>query len=113
MCCPFAVSMVVQMPSSHMVTYRIELCCKRKLFKVRLCVLMTLNVLKTHPADNTSSILDGSNAISIVWVLALGDQIANRDSIGDRTRTANECFEIASNFNLMEGCEFVQVKADR
>ena len=54
-----------------------------------------------------------SHAIIIVWVLALGDQIVNGDSIGDRTRTVTECFEIVSNFNLMEGCEFVQVKTDR
>jgi hypothetical protein len=67
-------------------------------------------LLSTHTADNTSSILDGSHAIRIVWVLALGNHIANGDSIGDRTRTVNECFEIASNFNRMERSKFIQIK---
>ena len=71
---------------------------------------MTLNMLKAHTADDTSSILDGSHAVSIVWVLALGNQIANGYSIGDRTRTVNECFETASDFNPTEGGEFVQVE---
>ena len=71
-------------------------------------------MLKMHMADNTSSILYGSHAISIVWVLALGNHIANGDSIGDRTRSAvNECFEIVSNFNHMERCKFVQGNAYR
>jgi hypothetical protein len=78
--------MVVQMLSSHVITYHTELCCKRKLFNVCLHVLVTLNMLKTHTADNMSSIFDGSHAVSIVWVLALGNRIANRDSIGDHTR---------------------------
>jgi hypothetical protein len=107
--------MVVQMPSSHMITYHIELlCCKWKLFEVCLCVLVTLKMLKTHMTDNmSSSILDGSHAISIVWVLVLGNHIANGDSIGDCTHTVNECFEIASNCNHMERCKFIPVKAYR
>ena len=103
LCCPFAISMVVQMPNSHVITYCIELCCKRKLFKVRLSVLVTLNMLKMHMADNTSTwILDVVVMQSAVWVLALGNHIANGDSIRDRTRTVHECFEITSNFNRME-----------
>ena len=113
LCCPSTVSMVVQMPSSIAITDRIELCCKRELFEVCLRVLVTLDMLKSHSTDNLSSILDGSHAISIVWVLALGNHIANGDSIGGCTRTVNECFEIASNFNRMVGCEFIQIKAYR
>ena len=81
--------------------------------EVGLRVLMTLNMLKAHTADDTSSILDGSHAVSIVWVLALGNQIANGYSIGDRTRTVNECFETVSDCNPMEGGESVEVKTDR
>jgi hypothetical protein len=68
-------------------------------------------MLKSHSTDKPSSILDGSHAIIIVWVLVLGNHIANGDSIGDCTHIVNECFEIASNFNRMERCEFIQVKA--
>ena len=78
-----------------------------------LRVLVTLGMLKSHSVDNPSSILDGSHAISIVWILALGNHIANGDSIEDCTRTVNECFEIASNFNRMERCEFIQIKTFR
>jgi hypothetical protein len=66
LCCPFAVSVVVQTPSSHVITYIVLSCAANGSFLKFVCVLMTLNVLKTHTADNTSSILDGSNAISIV-----------------------------------------------
>ena len=45
---------------------------------------MTLNMFKAHTADDMRSILDGSRSVSIVWVLALGNQIANGYSIGDR-----------------------------
>jgi hypothetical protein len=65
-----------------LITERIELCCKRKLFEVCFRVLVTLDMLKSHLTDNPNSILDGSHAISIVWVLALGNHIANGDSIG-------------------------------
>ena len=68
------------------------------MLELGLRVLVTLNMLKAHTADNTSSILDDRHAVSIVWVLALGNQIANGYSIGDRTRTVNECFETVSDF---------------
>jgi hypothetical protein len=64
---------------------------------------MTLNMFKAHTADDPRSILDGSHAVSIVWVLGLGNQIANGYNIGDRTHTVDECFEAASDFNHMEG----------
>jgi hypothetical protein len=97
--CPFTVSMIVQMPSSIAITDRIELCLKPKLFEVCLRVLVTLDMFKSHSTDNPSSILDGSHTVSIVWVFALGDHVANGDSIGDCARTVNECFESASNFD--------------
>ena len=105
--------MVVQMLSSIVITDRIELCLKRKRVKVCLRALVTLDMFKSHWINNPSSILDGSHAVSIVWVFALGDHIANGDSIGDCARTVNECFEFASNFNRMERCKFVQVEAYR
>ena len=74
---------------------------------------MTLNMFKAHTADDTRGILDDSHAVSIVWVLGLGNQIANGYSIGDRTRTVDECFETASDFNLMKGDEFVKVETYR
>jgi hypothetical protein len=95
------------------ITERIELSCKWELFEVCLRVLLTVDMLKSHSTDNLSSILDDIHAISIVWVLALENQITNGDSIGDCTHTVNECFEIASNFNRMVGCEFIQIKAYR
>ena len=78
--------------------------------EVGLCILKTLNMFKAHTADDTRSIFDGSHAVSIVWVLALGNQITNRYSIGDRTRTVNECFEAASDFNSLESDQFFQVE---
>ena len=71
-------------------------------------------MLKAHMTDDTRRILDGSHAVSIVWVLALGNQIANDGySIGDRNRTVDECFEAASHFNLIEGGYFVQEETYR
>ena len=64
---------------------------------------MTLNMLKAHAADNTRSILNCSHTVSILWVLAIGKQIANGYSIGDRTCNVDACFEAAPDFNLMEG----------
>ena len=66
------------MPSSHAITYRIKLCCKRYFVKVGLRILVTLYMFKAHrTADDTRGILDDSHAVCIVWVLALGDQVAN------------------------------------
>jgi hypothetical protein len=101
------------MPSSIVITDHIELCLKRKYVEVCLRVLVTLDMFKSHSTDNPSSILDGSHAVSIVGIFALGDHIANGDSIGDCARTVNECFEFASNFNRMERCKFIQVEAYR
>jgi hypothetical protein len=102
--------MVAQMPSSIAITDRIELCLKRKRFEICLIVLVTLDMFKLHSTNNPSSILDGSHAVRIVWVFALGDHIANGDSIGDcACSTVNECSEFASYFNRMERCKFVQI----
>ena len=66
------------MPSSHAITYRIKLCCKRYFVKVGLRILVTLYMFKAHhTADDTRGILDGGHAVCIVWVLALGDQVVN------------------------------------
>ena len=64
---------------------------------------MTLAMFKAHAAGDTRSILDGSHAVSIVWVFALGNQIADGFNIGDHTCTVDECFEAASDFNPVEG----------
>ena len=74
------------MPSRHVITDRIELCLKRKRVEICLRILMTLDMFKLHLTDNPSSILDGNHAVSIVWVFALGDHIANENSIGDCAR---------------------------
>ena len=71
-------------------------------------------MFKAHTADDTRGILDESHAVSIVWVfLALGNQVANGYIIRDRTRTVEKCFETASDFNLMEGGEFVKIETYR